>query len=105
MRLLIYSAQTSERLAYTFDFILGDLLGLEYDLTHDKDVFLAHDGPKFSYAKTWVGDELFFECAPVFSKQILSLQPVDYVEFENLVGLYPVSKSRTCHLICLQVLL
>jgi hypothetical protein len=93
VRLLIYTGQTSERLTYTFDFIFGDLLGLEYTLTSDKDVFLAHEGPKFSYAKSWVGDELFFECAPLLFETDITMQPIEYVEYENMVGLYPVSKE------------
>jgi hypothetical protein len=92
-RVLIYSPKTSERLTYIFDFILGDLLGLEYDLTNDKDAFIACTGPRFSYAPNWVDNELFFESAPVLFETDISLQPVDFIEYENMIGFYLVSKQ------------
>jgi len=90
VRLLIYTEQTSSRLTYTFDFILGDLLGLEYDLTNDKEYFLSQSGPKFSYASKPVGNELFLACAPVLFETDITLQPVDFIHHENLIGFYPV---------------
>ncbi len=92
MRLLIYTAETTERLSYTFDFILGDLLGLEYTFTRDKELFLANAGPKFSYAAKPLGDELFFECATLLFETEIYLQPIDFINYENLVGFYIVSK-------------
>ena len=92
-RLLIYSPKTSERLTDIFDFILGDLLGLEYDLTSDKDVFIACTEPKFSYSPNWVDNELFFESASVLFETDIILQPVDFIEYENMIGFYLVSKN------------
>ena len=92
MKLLIYTAEVTERLKYTFDFILGELLGLEYTLTRDKEFFVSHTGPKFSYATKPVADEFFLECAPLLFETDISLQPVDFIEYENMVGFYLVSK-------------
>lgn len=92
MKLLIYTAESTERLRYTFDFIISDLLGLEYDLTRDRESFLSHTGPKFSYAAKPVADEIFFECAPLLFETDIYLQPIDFVNYENMVGFYPVSK-------------
>jgi len=91
LKVLIYTAETTERLSYTFDFILGDLLGLEYIFTRDKDSFLAHTGPRFSYFTKPVGDELFFECAPLLFENNIYLQPIDFINYENMVGFYLVS--------------
>ncbi len=91
MKLLIYTAEITERLSYTFDFILGDLLGLSYTFTTDKRSFLAYTDPKFSYAPHPVADELFFECATLLFETDISLQPIDFVTYEDAVGFYPVS--------------
>jgi len=91
--LLIYTEQTTERLIYTFDFILGELLGLEYALTHNKEAFTVHSGPKFSYATARLKDELFFESVSVLFEADINLQPVEFIEYEDMVGFYPVSRD------------
>ena len=93
MRLLIFTEQTSERLKYTFDFIIGDLLGLEYDLASDKELFLNHSGAKFVYAPSAIGNELFFECASVLFETNITIQPLDFINYENMIGLYRVSEQ------------
>lgn len=87
---MIYTERTSERLSYIFDFILGELLGLEFITTNDKEVFLSFTGPKFSYASKPVAGELFFASASVLFENDLTLQPVDFIDYENMVGFYPV---------------
>ena len=93
MGLLIYTAQTTERLIYTFDFILGELLGLEYALTHNKEAFAVHSGPKFSYTAARLKDELFFESVSLLFEVDINLQPVEFIEYEDMVGFYPVSQD------------
>lgn len=92
MRVLIYTTEITERLNYTFDFILGDLLGLQYTFTRDKESFLSNTGPKFSYAPKQAGDELFLESAPLLFETDISLQPIDFINYENMVGFYLVSE-------------
>jgi len=46
-QLLIYTEKTSNRLTYTFDLLIKDLLGLDYGLTGDKKIFSKHSGAKF----------------------------------------------------------
>ena len=91
MRLLIYTEQTTERLTYTFDFILGELLGLEYDLTNDSHAFLLYPGAKISYGRKPVEDELFFESVSLLFETDITIQPIDFVYHKNLTGFYPVS--------------
>ena len=72
--LLIYADRTSNRLTYIFDFILGELLGLTYELTNSRDKFLQYEGAKFSYASQPAGDELFFETSQLlFETNIVRL--------------------------------
>lgn len=63
---LVYTISAPPRLRYIFDLILADLVGVEYELTHDADKFIFHTGPKFNYSEKQFGEELFF-----FSTQLL----------------------------------
>jgi hypothetical protein len=86
--LLIYTEQTSSRLTYTFDLLIRDLLGLDYLLTSDKDVFATHGGPKFSYALQPVGDEMFFESRGLLYETDIDLQPIGIYEYNEIRGFY-----------------
>ncbi len=92
-KLLIFTDKTSNRLTYIFDFILGELLGLEYELTSDTKKFASNRSPKFSYAAQAVSNEIFFESAPLLFETDVRVQPLDYCEYESLIGFYLVSKD------------
>lgn len=91
-KILVYTDQTNARLRYIFDLLLADLIGLNYQLTHDKDYFLADAGPKFSYCAEPVGDEIFLEAAPLLFEVVNRPQPINFCEFERIRGFYPVSQ-------------
>jgi peptidoglycan/xylan/chitin deacetylase (PgdA/CDA1 family) len=92
---LIYTEATSNRLTYTFDLLLSDLLGLSYELTHDKDFFAKSELPKFSYAKTNVGDELFFQSVKLLFELNVHHQPILFCEHGNLKGFYGTPGNAT----------
>jgi hypothetical protein len=91
--ILIFTEKTSARLSYIFDFVLDELLGLNYQLTSDAENFKAHEGPKFSYAAKPVADEIFFEAAPLLFETEVSLQPLDFCNYNDLTGFYLVSAA------------
>ena len=93
MRVLIYTDVITTRLSYTFDFIMGDLLGLQYDFTSTTESFINYAGPKFSYAKRAVEDEFFLECVTLLFEEDIKLQPIDFIKLEDMIGFYPVSKA------------
>jgi hypothetical protein len=93
--LLIYTEQTTPRLTYIFDLLISDLLGLTYTLTHSKEEFAAHTGAKFSYAAERVADELFFESVKFLFEDDVKYQPLDFCEWQNLIGFFPVYKDST----------
>lgn len=77
------------------DFILGDILGLEYDLISDKQKFIQYTEPKFSYATHPLGDELFYESDVFLYNKDIHPQPINFCEHGELQGFYPVSaRSR-----------
>lgn len=92
-KLLIYTEQSSPRLVYIFNLLVKDLLGLSYTLTHTKEEFKNYSGPKFSYATERVADELFFESVKFLFEEDVKYQPIDFCDWENLVGFFPVFKD------------
>ena len=58
--ILVYCDHITPRHRFIFQFILGDMLGLEYRLTHDRAEFVAFSGPKFSYGADNPGSRLHF---------------------------------------------
>ncbi|MDB5281234.1 MAG: hypothetical protein JWO06_309 [Bacteroidota bacterium] len=92
-KLLIYTQRTSPRLTYILDFILGDLLGLTYDLTQDKNKFNEHTGAKFSYARAPIADEIWFESVELLFETTITLQPISYAERGKMLGFYQVSEK------------
>jgi len=91
--LLIYTEQTSNRLTYIFDLLIGNLLGLGYELTADKERFSSHPGAKFSYASQPVADEIFFASAPLLFEKNIDLQPINFCHHGRLSGFYPALKQ------------
>ncbi len=91
-KLLVYTDAVSNRLTYTFDLMLTDLLGLQYELTSDKDFFNSASLPKFSYATSPVMEEIFFEAATLLFEIANAPQPINFCEYEKLRGFCPVSK-------------
>lgn len=88
--LLIYSPQTSPRLTYILDLILGELLGLTYTLTTSAEDFKTHTGPGFSYAPSPVADELFFCSTWLLFETDVRHQPIALAEYGNTIGFFPV---------------
>ena len=94
-KVLVYTDAVSNRLMYTFDLMLTDLLGLQYELTSDSDFFNSSPLPKFSYAKSPEADEIFFESETLLFEVANQPQPINFCEYEKLRGFYPVSaRSR-----------
>ena len=59
--LLIYSLKTTQRITYIFKHICFRILGIEVNFTNVIEDFIAYSGPKLSYGKKELGDELFIQ--------------------------------------------
>ena len=49
--MLIYVTSITNRLRYTFDLLINNLIGIDYEFTTDPDKFSFYTGPKFTYSK------------------------------------------------------
>lgn len=87
--LLIYTDKDSSRLRYVFDLLFTNLMGLTYELTHDKEFYKSSTLPKLAYAKERVSDALFFQSVNLLFENNIHHQPMMYCEHNELKGFYP----------------
>ena len=73
--LLIYTQKITPRFTYVFKHICTRILGIEIKFTNAIETFIAEEGPKLSYGKQPLGNELFLQ-----SHIILSHQGIESVE-------------------------
>ena len=81
--ILVFTHQITNRVIYTLDLLLKQLLGLEYELTTNKEEFTTSELSKFSYTHTALGNELFFESASLLFET--SLHEIKIVPINSLV--------------------
>jgi hypothetical protein len=60
-KVLIFTPIINSRVQYTFEILLQSILGLEFELTTNIELFLHSEMVKFSYASKPLSSELFFE--------------------------------------------
>lgn len=81
--LFIYCNTVTPRLKYTFDLILSDLLGIQYNFTTDQNIFLSYEGPKFNYSDHPIGDELFFYSVRLLFEKGIEDQNISVFEWKD----------------------
>ena len=87
--LLVYTDKVTARVRYTFNLLLNELLGLQLEITSDEGAFSDHDGPKFSYSRAPLGDELFIASAGLLFKRGIEGQELSFIEHNGTTALYP----------------
>ena len=59
--LLVYTHKITPRIRYIFKHVFENMLMINFNLTCKVEIFVAHSGPKLSYSKKSLGDELFIK--------------------------------------------
>src|SRR5690554_5704912 len=67
--LLIHIDKITPRISYIFKHICLRILGIEVSFTTGLADFIAHTGPKISYGKKPMGNELFFQSYGLLEQQ------------------------------------
>ena len=88
--MLVHVPKISDRVAYTFDLVLGDLLGLDFELTTDAERFAAADGPKFQYGYERLCEVPFQKSVGLLFERHIHEQELQLVDFESVKALFPV---------------
>ncbi|MCK4677570.1 MAG: polysaccharide deacetylase family protein [Bacteroidales bacterium] len=92
---LIYTHKKTKRVEYIFNLVLNQLLGLEYSLTTDKEVFHNYEGVKFSYSTSPLGSELFFGSVDLLFETGIKTQEFNFIDFEGNKAFYLVYEKAS----------
>lgn len=90
MKMLVHVPRVTDRVIYTFDLVLKQQLGLDFELTSDAERFVAYDGPKMVYGPEGLGDAPFQKAVDLLFERHIHEQETATVEFEGVSGLFPV---------------
>ena len=90
MKLLVHVPKITGRVAYTFDLLLGDLLGLDFEFTTDAKRFMAEEGPKMHYGLDRLCDAPFVKSVNLLFERNINEKDTQSIDFEDVKGLFPV---------------
>ncbi len=90
---LIFTKRITSRNKFTFKLILLDILGLDYQLTSNKQEFERFSGPKFSYCRQTMGEELFFQSTGLLFETGIVVQELQSLNWKGLNVFYPTHKN------------
>lgn len=91
--LLIYTQKLTPRISYIFKHICLRILGIDVVFTSGIEEFIAHTGPKISYGKKPMGNELFFQSHGLLEQQGLEAIEVTVKKWDDTYGFFSVSHS------------
>lgn len=91
--LLIYTQKVTPRISYIFKHICLRILGIEVTFTSEIEAFIAQTGPKISYGKKPLGNELFFQSYGLLEQQGLEAIDVSVKKWGDTFGFFSVSGS------------
>jgi len=93
MQLLVYTSNITPRKEYIFNFIFNQILGVAYSLTNDVEAFLKNDGPKISYTKSALADEIYFEETDLLSQTGIVKSELSFAKYEDYEVPFVVASS------------
>ena len=81
--LLIYTTTSTPRLRYIIELIIGDLIGVDYELTHDVEKFTFYTGPKLNYSEKPFGEELFLYSSRLLFEKKIKQQDISVFDWND----------------------
>lgn len=91
--LLIYTKNLTPRISYIFKHICLRILGVDVVFTSAIEEFISHVGPKISYGKKPLGNELFFQSHGLLEQQGLEAVEITVKKWGDTFGFFSVSNS------------
>jgi len=91
--LLIYTQKLTPRISYIFKHLCIRILGIDLTFTSGIEEFIAHTGPKISYGKKPLGNELFFQSYGLLEQQGLEAVEFTVKKWKDTYGFFSVSAS------------
>ena len=90
--LLIYTSKTTHRITYTFKHICVRILGIEVKFTNTLEEFISHAGPKLSYGKKPLGNELFLQSYGLLNQQGFESIDISVKEWDDTKCFFSTGK-------------
>lgn len=91
--MLIYSDHIGPRLQYVIHFIFRDFLGINAEITSDKEYFIKAEVPKLSYCDEKLCDELNITPSGLLSENSIREIKPEAGKWNGLTVLFPVSQN------------
>lgn len=91
--LLIHINKITPRISYIFKHVCIRILGIEVSFTTALEKFIAHTGPKISYGKRSMGNELFFQSYGLLEQQGFESFDISVKKWGETIGFFPVVNS------------
>ncbi|QAA81586.1 hypothetical protein EI546_07540 [Aequorivita sp. H23M31] len=91
--LLIHIDKITPRISYIFKHICLRILGIDISFSTALEPFIAHKGPKMSYGKKAMGNEIFFQSFGLLEQQGFDTLEISVKKWGDTVGFFPVSNT------------
>ena len=93
--LFVFTPHITSRITYIFKHLFERMLGVEYTLTTKKDEWIEYGGPKMSYGKTPISDELFFQQSSFLLATGIKKVHLETVSFDGCTAFFPVQHTQS----------
>ena len=91
--LLIHTQKVTSRVDYAFKHICTRILGVKVEFTSVIEQFIAHQGPKISYGKQPMGNELFIQAHGLLTQEGFDDVDSSVQPWGDTIGLFPASEK------------
>lgn len=95
MKLSVLVPKLTDRLQYIFNLMLGDLLGIEFELFTNAEKFASAECPKLNYGCEKVGQEPRQKAVNLLFERNIVEQSGKTIDFEGTKALFPVCGKET----------
>jgi hypothetical protein len=92
--ILIYVSNITPRVEYIFNVIFREILKITFKLTNDKEVYLKYQGPKFTYGKHKIDNELSFGSSGLLFETGINKQDIKWETWNGLKIFFRVDSSH-----------
>jgi len=93
--MLIYTPLITRRISYILKVFFSNLMGVEYSITSDKNLFTDYEGVKISYAEQAVSNEIFFCYSPILLEDTIHEVDIQFTEYDNISVPFAVNNKRS----------
>jgi hypothetical protein len=95
VEILIFSQKSSARSRYVFKLLFEELLGCAYRTTNNLTEFQAYSGPRCSYGKLPIADEVFIYASDLLFEQGIHFQEINESVEGRMAILFPAKVKAT----------